>query len=239
MTSATGSLRKAPRAFSLVELLVVIAIMAVLMGIIGLGIQGMRASALQTAAAQVSSGLSLARQVAITKNTMSTFIMATNTGPGLPNEPFCSWAIASWNKTNNNGNGGWVLEKDWEKLPEGTVFAQVICGLVYRTRTTNSWNSLTVGTPSSPGAVDFSQRPNANFIVRAGSSDLNLTQQATLTFTNTGEFVGGSGKFGIRLAEGSPTADGKITLRSINKYYFVEGGSGGSRVIVRSPETYR
>ena len=226
-------------AFSLVELLVVVAIIAIMMGILGLSIQGMRTPALQTAAAQVASGLSLARQLAITKNTMATFIIATNTGPGLPDEPFRAWAVAYWDKTNNSGNGTWVLEKDWEKLPEGAVFAQILT-TSYRTKTNNPWQSLTAGAPVAPGSANFQQRMNTNFTVRSSLTNIDLTPQATITFTNTGDSAGGSfGKFGIRLVEGSSTADGQIIIRSTNKYYFVEGGGGGSRIIVRSPEAYQ
>jgi prepilin-type N-terminal cleavage/methylation domain-containing protein len=243
MTSATGKNQKSKTtAFSLVELLVVVAIIAILMGILGLSIQGMRTSSLQTAAAQVASGLSLARQLAIAKNTMATFVIATNTGPGLPDEPFRAWAVAYWDKTNNSGNGAWVLEKDWEKLPEGTVFAQIICNGYNRT-TLNSWNNLSIGTPSAPGSANFNQGANTNFRMLAGSTNINLTPQPTITFNNTGEYeergVLGGGLFAIRLAEGSSTSEGQLTLRSTNKYYFVEGGGGGSRIIVRAPETYR
>jgi hypothetical protein len=169
---------------------------------------------------------------------MATFIIATNTGNGLPDEPFRAWAVAYWDKSRNGGLGAWVMEKDWEKLPDGALFAQIsVSG--YNPISINDWNNLAPGIPTAPGSKDFEQPSNTNFSVLVGSNTaLNLTAQPTLTFRNTGEFAGTFGRFGIRIAEGSSTPSGMLNLRSTNKYYFVEGGGRGSRIIVRAPETY-
>ena len=134
-------LRNSP-AFSLVELLVVMAIIGIMIGLSALAVQGMRAPALQHAADQVMSGLSLARQIAITKNTQAAFLIATNTNSGFPAEPYRYWSVVY----SNRGNSTWTLAKDWEALPNGAFFLD--------TRGQGGADYLTIG--GNPLADDYS-----------------------------------------------------------------------------------
>lgn len=106
--------------FSLIELLVVVAIISIMAGLLTLGLQGVRAPAIRSAASQVTSGLSLARQVAITKNTKAALFIANDTGNGRI--PYRHWSVGYLDKS----SGNWTLAKKWEPLPEGAVFLETL-----------------------------------------------------------------------------------------------------------------
>ena len=237
--SATGKSFRAG-GFSLVELLTVVAIMAIIMGVVVVSVQGMQRPGLQTAASQVSSGLSLARQLAITRNTTAAFIIATNTGTGMPAEPFRSWAVIF----SNRGFSNWTLFKDWERLPEGAVFAQLlgsqfVSGFAYNSLTNNAWTN-SVGSPFVPSkfltnmaAATFSSLAT----VKAGASTFNFQSCPQIRFGSSGDVAGNA--FAIRLADGVVNSSGQVILRSTNRYYFVESDQTTGRIRVRAPESYQ
>jgi prepilin-type N-terminal cleavage/methylation domain-containing protein len=236
MTLATGKLGSASarrQAFSLVELLTVVAIMAVVMGLVAVGVSGMQRPGLQTAAAQVSSGLSLARQLAITRNTTAAFIVATTTnGAGMPAEPFKYWSVAS----SNRGLNTWTLRKDWEKLPDGAVFLESLGGAVggYNPITANPFPAgVTVGQPSVP--VSFANR--MTFSVQAGASTVSFANSPAILFNSDGS--ASNNAIAVRLADGAVNGSGQVILRSTNRYYFVETDATVGRIRVRAPESYR
>jgi prepilin-type N-terminal cleavage/methylation domain-containing protein len=233
MTLETGKLGSASarrQAFSLVELLTVVAIMAVVMGLVAVGVSGMQRPGLQTAAAQVSSGLSLARQLAITRNTTAAFIVATTTnGAGMPAEPFKYWSVAS----SNRGLTTWTLRKDWEKLPDGAVFVESL-GSGYNTITPNPYPAgMAVGQPSAPAS--FANR--MTFTVQAGASTVSFTNFPAILYNGDGSASGNA--VAVRLADGAVNASGQVILRSTNRYYFVETDATVGRIRVRAPESYR
>jgi Tfp pilus assembly protein FimT len=215
-----------------VELLVVVAIIAIMMGILALGIQGMSSSSLQTAASQVSSGLSLARQYAISRNSAAAFIVATNTnGAGMPSEPYKYWSVVS----SNRGATNWTLVKDWERLPEGAVFLEMLrttSSPPYRTINNNPMPSGTPGAPFMPANMFLQQ----NLQITAPGSIQNTNFQGVV-FTPNGTALG-SGHIGIRLAQGS-VANNQVILRNTNNFYFVESDTYTGRIRVRAPESYR
>lgn len=223
---------RARAAFTLVELLIVVALIAMMMGILGLGIQGMSSSSLQTAASQVASGMSLARQYAISRNTASAFIIATNTnGPGMPSEPYKYWSVVS----SNRGATNWTLVKDWERLPEGAVFLEMLrttSAPPYRTINANPMPAIAAGTAFLPANM-FS--PLGLRIAQPTS--IQNTNFQGLVFSPDGTAIG-SGHLGIRLAQGT-VADNRILLRNINNFYFVESDTYTGRIRVRPPESYR
>lgn len=233
MTSVTGKsgfVARPQGGFSLVELLTVVAIMAVVMGLVAVGVSGMQRPGLQTAAAQVSSGMSLARQLAITRNTTAAFIVATTTnGAGMPAEPFKYWSVA----TSNRGATNWTLRKDWEKLPDGAVFLESL-GSGYNTINANSFPaSLTVGQPSVPSSF----ANTASFSVRAGATNVTFSNSPAILFNADGSATGSA--VAVRLGDGAVNGSGQVILRSTNRYYFVETDANVGRIRVRAPESYR
>lgn len=219
----------------MVELLTVVAIMAIIMGVMVVSIQGMQRPGLQTAAAQVASGLSLARQLAITRNTTAAFIIATNTNsPGMPAEPFRYWAVIYSNRGSNN----WTLHKDWEKLPEGAVFLQTLPGIGSGSYKPISFNAFPSG--AAPGApfVPSSFSNALTFSVKAGSANLNFPGSPTISFASDGSAATGSA-VAARLADGAVNSSGQVILRNTNRYFFVETDANTGRVRVRAPESYR
>jgi prepilin-type N-terminal cleavage/methylation domain-containing protein len=219
-------------AFSLVELLVVIAIIGMMVGLSALAVSGMRAPAVQHAADQVMSGLSLARQIAITKNTQAALLIAnqTNTNNGFPaNGPYRHWSIVY---SNRGSSGNWTIAKDWEELPNGAVFGEL--GINYKTRTKNTY-------PLSPGAAISAAQftANTNFTIFKDTNNTSAIITSTLIpcirFSSDGSATG-SGE-AIRIVPGSAMG-GNATITGNNTYYFVETDSSIGRIRMRAPESY-
>jgi prepilin-type N-terminal cleavage/methylation domain-containing protein len=261
MTSEIGNPSPRRRAgFTLVELLAVVAIMAIVMSILGYAVSNMGGSATQVAASQVASGLSLARQLAVSKNTETRFVIANldgATGAALPQESFRHWTVV----VSNRGGNTWTMAKEWEKLPVGVVFLNIATS-AYNTINEDPIGAV-VGQPFRPllntniasgqewsGFTSF-----GSFSVSAPSSSnsvaFSMVNAPAIGYKSTGEAVactggGGSAGFGIntgqcaavRLAPGSSTANGEIILRSIRDYYYVETDKRG-RIRARPPESYR
>lgn len=220
-------------AFSLVELLVVVTIIAIMMGALGLGIQGMSSSSLQTAASQVASGASLARQMAISKNTYAAMIFATNTnGANMPPEPFKYWTVVS----SNRGAGNWRMEKEWERLPEGVVFLQAMDNFSgYATLNARPITNFPVGTAVTPSASSLSL---SNMSIVSPPAAIAGTAFQGFNFHPTGRTSRSATHLGIRLAQGTVTPQGQIILRNTNTYYFIETDTITGRIRTRSPESY-
>lgn len=237
MTSATGN-KKAlcaaqPRqgGFSLIELLTVIVIMALIMGVVGVGITGMSRPGLQTGASQVASGMSLARQLAISKNTYAAFIIATTTGAGMPSQPYKYWAVA----VSNRATANWSLQKDWERLPEGAVFWEIPNN--YKTITNNDFTA-TVGTPSTPS---FPSGTNSFTGYYGTTTNVTFTFSSlpAIIFKPNGAAKSSGPATAVRLADGAVDGGGNVILRNTNRYFFVETDSSVGRIRVRTPESYR
>ncbi len=263
--SATGKLAPALGGFTLVELLAVVAIMAIVMSVLGLSLRNMQGPSTQIAAAQVASGLSLARQIAVAKNADTRFVIYGSptgaTGPGLPAESWRYWTVIRTNRSVPNPAANiWIMDKEWEKLPEGVVFLNIASG-AYSTiavdpigatvgkafaplLNTNiganqewtgftSFGTFNVSTPSAPNVPAFT-----------------LTSAPAIGYKPSGEAVeckgtprgsgisGGGQAIAVRVAEGSSTGNGEIILRSLQNYYYVETDKFG-RVRVRARESYR
>ena len=216
-------------AFSLVELLVVISIMGIMIGLSALAVQGMRAPALQLAAGQVVSGLSLARQIAITKNTRAAFLVATNTGPGLPSEPYRYWSVIYSNKS----AGTWTLAKDWQPLPGGVIFLEILTRSIY-TRDINNPITTQIGQISNP--LNFNSLSYT--IVSGNSTIINNGRFGALFYTSAG-WLSGSGNNGvaIRVCPGT-VVNNNATLTSTNQYYFIESDIYTGRARIRAPESF-
>ncbi len=238
-----------------------VAIMAIVMGVLGLSLRSMQGPSTQVAAAQVASGLSLARQIAISKNTETRFVVYGSasgaTGAGLPPENWRYWTVISSNKTATNNM--WVMEKEWEKLPESVVFLNIATG-GYSTIAGDPLSGASVGQPFTPSfSTNIVQNGQewkrfesfGTFGVSAGGASNTLTSVPVIGYLPTGEAVANGGisraqRFAlntgqtaaVRVAEGVAGADGAIRLLSTNNWYYVETDKFG-RVRVRARETYR
>lgn len=223
-------------AFSLVELLVVVAILAMMIGLSAVAVQGFRAPAVQQAADQVMSGLSLARQIAITKNTKAALLIAHQTNNGFPSEPFRHWSVVYSNKGAGSSApgaaGGWTLVKDWEALPNGAIFSELL-NTGYNTLTLNPTQAL-VGEAVSPtyfSPASFTVYATAN----SSSALIPSTAIPAIIFKSDG-----AASFGraVRISQGT-VMSGNASITSTNQYYFVETDSTIGRIRMRSPESYQ
>jgi prepilin-type N-terminal cleavage/methylation domain-containing protein len=214
-------------AFSLVELLVVMAIIGMMVGLSAMAVQGMRAPAVQHAADQVMSGLSLARQIAITKNTQAALLIATNTSSGFPAEPYRYWAVVYSNRSSTD----WSFAKDWEALPNGAFFLD-----------TRGQGGSYAPIEGNPLASDYSVGPIQPTIFATATFTINGTAISGATipsiqFKSDGTKASGGGE-AIRIAQGA-VSGGNATLTSLKQYYVVETDTRTGRIRMRSPESYR
>jgi prepilin-type N-terminal cleavage/methylation domain-containing protein len=259
--SATGKLktRAVPGppspGFTLVELLMVVAIMAIIFGLLAVSITQTRGPAVQVAAGQVASGLGLARQIAIAKNTRTRFVIAHTNAVGLPEEPFRYWTVLSYDGSSNPPR--WLMEKEWEQLPQGVVFLN-IAGSSYSTIAGDPIPLSIVGQPIKPifsnEKADEEYQYFSSFnpeltLVRypngmTGSLPANLP---FLGFRASGQATFGRGgadlffssrQAGLRLANGS-VADSMITLESNQNYTYVEVDMLSGKAKVRPRDSYR
>lgn len=221
---------KCRRGFSIIELLTVVAIMAAIMGIVAVGITGMSRPGLQTGASQVASGMSLARQLAISRNTYAAFIIATTaSGTGMPSQPFKYWAVAVSNRATTN----WSLQKDWERLPEGAVFLETL-GSSYKTANVNPFPG-SVGSPFVPSS--FVNSTNLAGYYGTKTNEFSFPSLPAIIFEPNGSAK--SSAVAIRLADGAVDGSGNVILRNTNRYFFVETDASVGRIRVRAPESYR
>jgi prepilin-type N-terminal cleavage/methylation domain-containing protein len=259
------SLSSSKRGFTLLELLSVVAIMAIVMGLLGLSLRSMQGPSTQVAATQVASALSLARQIAISRNADTRFVIygRTNatTANDLPAESWRYWTVVMTNKDMPNPEANvWIMQREWEKLPEGTVFLDVAAG-AYGT-INESPISATVGIPFAPvfqlivGDRTQSWKGFASFgtfnISSPDNPDISfqvLTEVPAIGYKSSGEAVecrgvssgsglGNHGVIAVRVADGVSTDEGQIVLRSTNNYYYIETDRFG-RVRVRARESFR
>ena len=218
-------------AFSLVELLVVIAIIGMMVGLSALAVSGMRAPAVQHAADQVMSGLSLARQIAITKNTQAALLIADKTSAGFPtNGPYRHWSVVY---SNRGSSGNWTIAKDWEELPNGAVFGELLDS-GYSSLNSNSY---TINPGSAVSSAQFTA--NTTFTIFKDTNNTPAIITATvipcIRFASDGSAAGS--ERAIRIVPGSAMG-GNATITGNNTYYFVETDSSIGRIRMRAPESY-
>jgi type II secretory pathway pseudopilin PulG len=218
-------LRAPSFAFSLLELLVVIAIIAMMVGLSAVAVQGFRAPAVRQAAEQAMSGLSLARQIAITKNTHAAFLIANQTNAGFPSEPFRHWSVVYSNKGSSPPT--WTVAKDWEELPEGAVFLETL-GSTYQPLQSNNIIQK-IGEAFTPTTFE----DVANYILPSVPSILFKSDGASTGENQTIKTIKA-----IRIAQGT-VMGGNVTLTSTNQYFFIETDNLVGRIRMRHPESYK
>jgi hypothetical protein len=199
----------------------------------------MRAPAVQHAADQVTSGLSLARQIAITKNTQAALLIANQTSAGFPtNGPYRHWSVVYSNK----GATTWTIAKDWEELPNGAVFYEVR-GAFGSTPGYSSLNATVNAMTQAPGDLI----PASNFTSRNATTSFSIVTSGNTTtatipcirFKSDGSVANAStAGMAVRIVPGS-VMGGNATLTGNQTYYFVETDSAIGRIRMRAPESYK
>jgi hypothetical protein len=216
-------------------------IIGMMVGLSALAVSGMRAPAVQHAADQVMSGLSLARQIAITKNTQAALLIAdkTNTNNGFPaNGPYRHWSVVYSNK----GANTWTIAKDWEELPTGAVFYE-IRGASGSSLSYSPINAAGNAISIAPGAIippsNFSSgNSSTNFSIVASGNTTTATIPC-IRFKSDGSAAFANVLTGIaaRIVPGT-AMNGNATITGNNTYYFIESDSRTGRIRMRSPESY-
>jgi hypothetical protein len=175
------------------------------------------------------SGLSLARQIAITKNTQAALLIATNTNTGFPSEPYRYWSVVY----SNRGNSTWTIAKDWEALPNGAFFLDTRgpgqSGFLYSSIGGNPLTNYTVG--------EFRPTNFATATFTINGTAINNATIPSIQFNSDGTKTSG-GAQAIRIAPGS-VQSGNATLTSLNQYYVIETDIRTGRIRMRSPQSYR
>jgi prepilin-type N-terminal cleavage/methylation domain-containing protein len=258
--SATGDPRVRAAGFTLVELLAVVAIMAVVMGILGVSLRQAQGPVTRVAAAQVASGFSLARQVAIARNTEARFVIAPVSGApgsGLPGEPFRYWAVIYSNKSASAATNSWIMEKDWESLPNGAIFLN----LATTSYNTINWDEISIagnqiGVPRTPQLrpdvaeqewQSFSSFGPHNITFSTNSVGTNAALVSILPYVafrpdGRARFSAGAGASqsgAVRVAQGSASAPDRIALATTNDAFYIETDQVFGKVRVRGREAYR
>ncbi len=103
------------RAFSLVELLVVVAIIVLVTVLVVPAVTGLgRSTALVSGGNTVTNLANLARQTAVTKNTLTALVLLGKQGTATDCRALIVLEYAA-------GAGGWLPATQWQTLPEGIV----------------------------------------------------------------------------------------------------------------------
>ncbi len=199
------------------------AIIGVMAALSVLALQGMKAPAVQMAAEQVMSGLSLARQVAISKNTKAAFLIANASGNGFPQEPYRYWSVVYSNK----GADNWSFAKPWEKLPDGAF--------ILETMDDDSYEPLT-GNPlgEAAGPVSPANFHEDEFTIAGGA----IAGQSIPNIMFSSDGSASTNGLAVRVVPGT-VVGGNATLTSTNQYYFVETDSTIGRIRLRAPDSYQ
>jgi len=251
--------------FTLVELLTVVAIMATVMGLLVISMQQVRGPTVQVAAGQVASGLALARQLAIAKGTEARFVVSSSTnGPGFPEEPYRYWTIITSNK---GGTGVWVMEREWEALPLGTVvlnlsasnYAGVNWPIIPTNQVGVSYSPKYDGSSSDLASAWEKFQSYTTNTLNIAYPDKPIDIQATwptnlpyLGFSSSGGLrlsgmggrlfdagAGGSRMAALRLVEGrSDPQTAQIIIEKPDNARFVEVHDMTGRILVRKREDY-
>jgi hypothetical protein len=208
------------------------------MGILAMSLSQSQSRGVQMAAAQVASGMGLARQTAINKNTQAALIIApipsaANSGL-LPDEVYRHFAIVYSNRT----TGNWVLVKDWEPLAPGAVFYNILMG---------NYSPLTWPQPSGKAGDEvvpvFQESTNSMKIsLETSPAKVEGTLTGLVPFVmfnpDGGATRAGSQGMAVGVAEGVSLGTGKVVPRSLDNFAYIETDSITGKAVIKMRENY-
>jgi prepilin-type N-terminal cleavage/methylation domain-containing protein len=106
--------RRKPHGFSLIEMLIVILIIGILTGLVVPAVNGFgRSSGLTNGGNMVANLVTIARQEAMAKNTMTALVLLTNQGT---EDDYKTLTVLEYDR-----NTGWSQTIAWNRLPDGVV----------------------------------------------------------------------------------------------------------------------
>jgi hypothetical protein len=194
--------------------------------------------------------MGLARQIAITKNTDTRFLIAHRQGSSAadfyPSEAFRYWSVVYFNRADDV----WNIATDWTELPPGTAFISLI-GRNYSPINWFSRGSLpSPGQPfaptiaaDSPGSwLVFNSATTLNIAWDGGSAQINSIPYIGFNPSGSAEVSGNPANllgFGLALAEGAAAGSGQLSIRSTNNITFVEVDRRNGKTLIRPRESYR
>lgn len=239
------------KAFTLIELMAVIVIMAMILTVAFPALKAMSSTGLSTASRQLSSGMQLARQYAITMRTpvrvlLATDMSITNSTPAGSN--IMCRAFSVYYPSNNVSAGAidWWPLQDWRSLPSGVIILDHWgnqCAL------TGGNGYLTTAAPSFVStALQTSMYDNTNYPMRVITntiSGLSATNYSSfLEFSATGaanpNYLPASGVGAIRLAQGAvlDARSHSVVVNDQLNWVVIEYDSFMGRVRIRYPDSY-
>lgn len=118
MKTSPGTEHATSRAFSLIELLTVTALVALLSGATAMMFSGGRSVGIKTSAAQISSTLSMARDLAVTSNRRTRFIIVTGGDGDLGTMRLKSYGVLQYDSATSR----YVMAFPLKQLPAGVFF---------------------------------------------------------------------------------------------------------------------
>ncbi len=171
-------------AFSLVELLAVVVVIGIIMGIVVPSLSGLgRGPALSAAGSTVNNMVSLARQHAMSRNTLTALVLLANQGT---DSDYRALAVLEYKP-----RIGWTQVGGWETLPVGIAVDTDTAECSFLLNSPNPFPFLTVNNQDNP-PVQFQSNP----VRRAGG-------YAARIFTPSGGLQNATAPAQIRLVPGN------------------------------------
>jgi prepilin-type N-terminal cleavage/methylation domain-containing protein len=188
-------------AFSLVELLAVIVVIAIIMGIVVPSLSGLgRGPALTAAGSTVNNMVSLARQHAMSRNTLTALVILANQGT---ESDYRALAVLEYKP-----RIGWTQVGGWETLPVGITVDVDPAECSFMLNSPNPFPFLTVNNQENP-PIQFQSTPvrspggYAARIFTPGGGLQNADKPAQIRLV-PGNVVGGSIQYKQRNDAGKP-----------------------------------
>lgn len=240
------------KAFTLVELLAVIAIMAMILVVAFPALKAINSTGLATASRQLSSGLSLARQYAITMRTPVRVVLATDLALTNINPSGSNLICSAYNVYYGSNNTAlsvvdWWPLQDWRALPSGVVMLNHFANPVSPGNT--NYLTGTGATATLVGGPQTAYFDNTNSPMRLITNIVSATTMiysnaSFLEFRPTGAanslYLPASQVGAIRIVQGalSDARSRAVIVNDAKNWVCIEYDGYMGRVRVRYPESF-